>query len=93
MSASLLLGAKTWTGEGALLMSMDVGKLLAIEDVSERLNVSISTVRRLIRDGVLPAYRVGGRLRFRAREVEAYIDAQRIYGADRELADDVHTEG
>ena len=52
--------------------------LLTIDDVRSRLNVSISTVRRLIRDQKLPAYRVGGRLRFKSEEVTAYIDAQRV---------------
>ena len=59
-------------------MTTDADKLLAIDEVAERLNVSVSTVRRLVRDGALPAYRVGGLLRFRLPEVEAYIDAQRI---------------
>lgn len=54
------------------------GPLLTIEEVRSRLNVSISTVRRLVRDEKLPAYRVGGQLRFKLEEVTAYIDAQRV---------------
>jgi len=46
--------------------------------VRSRLNVSISTVRRLVRDAKLPAYRVGGRLRFKPEEVAAYVDSQRV---------------
>ena len=52
--------------------------LLTIDEVCSRLNVSISTVRRLIRDAKLPAYRVGGRLRFKPEEVAAYVDSQRV---------------
>jgi excisionase family DNA binding protein len=52
--------------------------MLTVADVRSRLNVSISTVRRLIRERKLPAYRVGGSLRFKPEEVAAYIDAQRI---------------
>jgi excisionase family DNA binding protein len=52
--------------------------LLTIEDVRSRLNVSISTVRRLVRDEKLPAYRVGGQLRFKPSEVMAYVDGQRV---------------
>ena len=52
--------------------------MLTIDDVRSRLNISISTVRRLIRDRKLLAYRVGGRLRFKPEEVAAYIDAQRV---------------
>ncbi len=43
--------------------------LLTIDEVRSRLNVSVSTVRRLVRDGKLRAYRVGGRLRFKPEEV------------------------
>jgi len=64
----------------------DVEKLLTIDEVSERLSVSISTVRRIVREDALPAYRVGGRLRFKPREVEAYIDAHRITTSDPRLA-------
>jgi excisionase family DNA binding protein len=52
--------------------------LLTIDEVRSRLNVSISTVRRLVRDGKLRAYRVGGRLRFKPEEVAAYVDAQLV---------------
>ena len=59
-------------------MTADGEKLLTLNNVSERLSVSISTVRRIVREGLLPAYRVGGRLRFKLHEVDAYVDAQRI---------------
>ena len=59
--------------------------MLTVADVRSRLNVSISTVRRLIRERKLPAYRVGGSLRFKPEEVAAYIDAQRIGLADSDF--------
>ena len=68
-------------------MTADGEKLLSIDAVAERLNVSISTVRRLVRDAALPAYRVGGRLRFKPHEVAAYIDAQRVNVIAPRLAD------
>jgi excisionase family DNA binding protein len=52
--------------------------LLTIDEVRSRLNVSVSTVRRLVRDGKLRAYRVGGRLRFKPEEVAAYVDSQLV---------------
>jgi excisionase family DNA binding protein len=55
--------------------------LLTIDEVRSRLNVSISTVRRLVRDRKLRAYRVGGRLRFKPEEVAAYIDSQLVGAA------------
>lgn len=50
-------------------------RLLTIDEVRSQLNVSISTVRRLVRDRKLRAYRVGGRLRFKPEEVAAYVDS------------------
>lgn len=66
-------------------MTADGEKLLTIDNVSERLSVSISTVRRIVREGLLPAYRVGGRLRFKLHEVDAYVDAQRIDAGQERL--------
>jgi len=67
--------------------------MLTIDDVRSRLNVSISTVRRLVRAGKLPAYLVGGQLRFKPAEVTAYIDAQRVeVGALTRTAADLRGE-
>jgi excisionase family DNA binding protein len=52
--------------------------MLTIDEVRSRLRVSASTIRRLVRDAKLPAYRVGGQLRFKATEVAAYIEEQRV---------------
>jgi excisionase family DNA binding protein len=51
---------------------------LTIEEVRSRLNASISTARRLVRDRKLRAYRVSGRLRFKPEEVAAYVDSQLV---------------
>jgi excisionase family DNA binding protein len=68
-------------------MAGDSGtRLLTIDEVRNQLNVSISTVRRLVHDRKLPAYRVGGRLRFKPEEVAAYIDSQRVGGSIPESA-------
>lgn len=50
-----------------------MGDLLRITDVSEILQVSGSTVRRLIENGELPAMRVGESIRLQRAEVESYI--------------------
>lgn len=52
--------------------------MLTIDEVRGRLKVSVSTVRRLVRTGKLPAYLVGGQLRFKPAEVIAYVDGQRV---------------
>jgi excisionase family DNA binding protein len=52
--------------------------MLDIEAVAERLGISISTVRALVRKGELPAYKVGGQLRFEKDDIEAYLTARRV---------------
>ncbi|HEX5690081.1 MAG TPA: helix-turn-helix domain-containing protein [Roseiflexaceae bacterium] len=52
--------------------------LLTIDELPSHLRGSPSTVRRLVKDGAQPAYRIGGRLRFKRHEVMAYVDAQRV---------------
>jgi excisionase family DNA binding protein len=54
--------------------------LLTTEDVAGLLRVEIVTVRRLVGRGELPAYRVGGEYRFKAEELEAYLERQRVPG-------------
>ena len=57
-------------------MSID---MLTINEVAERLKLSVITIRRLVSRGELKAYRLGGRqLRFKESEIAAYIDAQLI---------------
>lgn len=51
-------------------------RLLTLADVADFLAVSLSTVRRLVRDGNLPAVRVGQRsIRVRPEDLEAYLQA------------------
>ena len=47
--------------------------LLSVRETAERLNVSVATVRRYIRDGRLPAVRVGGVVRIDPAELEVYV--------------------
>lgn len=52
---------------------MTEDQLLKLEDVADRLQVSLSTVRRLIRDGKLQTVRIGRALRVRPQDLEVYI--------------------
>lgn len=52
-------------------------QLLKLEEVCDRLKVSMSTVRRLIDRGELVAVRVGRNLRVRPADLEAYIEKSR----------------
>lgn len=54
-------------------MAANQEKLLSVLDVVERLNVSRTTLWRLVRDGKIEAHRIGKQLRFEPGEVEAFI--------------------
>jgi excisionase family DNA binding protein len=55
-----------------------VKELLTIEEVADRLRVSVPTVRWLRQEGrFAPAIRVGRRVVWDARDVEAWLEAQR----------------
>lgn len=47
--------------------------MLTLSEVAGRLNVSIETVRRLIKNGELRAIKVGNQLRVRVEDLEEYI--------------------
>lgn len=59
-------------------------KLLTIPEVAEAMKVSEKTVRRLIKRGDLPAFKVGdrGQLRVEEQELERYVESQRVRAAD-----------
>ena len=52
--------------------------MMTIAEVRSRLRVSASTIRRLVREEKLPAYRVGAQLPFKPEEIAAYINEQRV---------------
>jgi PTS system nitrogen regulatory IIA component len=58
--------------------------LMTIKEVAEAVKVSVSTVRRWVRDGLVPAYKVGskGQLRFRLEEIEQFVAKQRVRGKE-----------
>ena len=51
--------------------------LLNVYMAAQRLAVSEKTIRRMIRNGELSAFRVGGSLRLDAQELEDWLDARR----------------
>ena len=50
--------------------------LLNIEQVAEQLQVSTRTVRRMMDDDEIKAFRVGKRWRFTQSEIDAYLKRQ-----------------
>lgn len=53
-------------------MSQD--QLLTLQQAADRLQISMSTIRRLIKAGKLQAVRIGRNLRIRPADLEAYIN-------------------
>lgn len=47
--------------------------LLDYQDVADRMHVSVSTVKRRVRSGELPAVRIGPNVRVRPADLAAYI--------------------
>ncbi|HEU4329417.1 MAG TPA: helix-turn-helix domain-containing protein [Roseiflexaceae bacterium] len=52
--------------------------ILDVEDVAKRLKISVSTVRRLVREGELSAYRIGKQLRFSENQIQEYLKSQEL---------------
>ena len=50
--------------------------MLDIKEVMERLELSDSTVRRLVKLGKLRAYRIGVKLKFKPEDLDRYIESQ-----------------
>jgi excisionase family DNA binding protein len=50
--------------------------MLTAQQVAEELNLSLRTIRRLIKDGRLPAKRIGRSVRIRPRDLRALIEAE-----------------
>jgi excisionase family DNA binding protein len=56
---------------------------LTTEEVLEYLQVNLRTVYRLIKAGKIPAVRVGRQWRFRKRDIDGWLDSQRLRGGGR----------
>jgi excisionase family DNA binding protein len=52
--------------------------LLTARELGELLGFSASTIVDWSERGEVPAFKVGGRLRFRLSEVEAWLEARRV---------------
>ena len=66
---------------------------LTTEEVLEYLQVNLRTVYRLIKAGKIPAVRVGRQWRFRKRDIDAWLETQRIRGARVESVPDEPDSG
>jgi excisionase family DNA binding protein len=53
-------------------------KLISLADTAERLDVPVSTLYKRWREWGLKVYRVGRALKFRERDIEAWLDQQLV---------------
>jgi excisionase family DNA binding protein len=67
-------GEREWPAEGLRVTRGGSNQLLTPEEVAEWLKVSVSTVRNRYRAWGLTPQRVGRLLRFRERDIVAYLD-------------------
>jgi len=70
-------------------------KLLTVQEVADTMKVSEKTVRRLIKRGDLAAYKLGdrGQLRVKERDLEQYVEAQRVEVEAAESNEEVTESG
>jgi excisionase family DNA binding protein len=57
-------------------MLIDSDQVYSPSEVAKLLRVSPATISRVIRDGKLKAFRVGGQWRILGAELQAYIESQ-----------------
>lgn len=58
-------------------MNTDTDKILTLEEVADYLKVTRRTMYRLVQQGQVPAFKLGGSWRFRRGELERWI-AQKL---------------
>lgn len=50
--------------------------IMTIKEVAEYLKLNVKTAYRLVSEGKIPGFKVGGSWRFRHSEIEKWIDGQ-----------------
>ncbi len=52
-------------------------QIMTVKEVAEYLKVNDRTIYRMASDGRIPAFKVGASWRFKAREINKWIDSER----------------
>lgn len=54
-------------------------KLITLTEAADRLGVEMTTVRRWVRQGKLPGFKLGGRTyRIKASDVDTFLESRRV---------------
>lgn len=56
---------------------MIVMDLLTVEEVAKQLRLHPDTVKRLLRDGVIPGYKIQNSWRVKPADLDAYVESQK----------------
>ena len=65
--------------DGRFVMMPSDTHYLTVEDVATRFGVNVTTVYRLVKEGRLPAFKVGNQWRFREERLEEWVaDRERV---------------
>lgn len=68
-------------------MAQNSPRFLLLADVAEVLNISSAQAYALVRNGDLPAIKVGGRGQWRVEATELEVYIQRLYAETRDFVD------
>jgi len=58
-------------------------QLLSLKKAAEKLDVSVSTLRRLLTTGALPGLKIGGQLRIVISDLQAFVNSSYLGIGDR----------
>lgn len=62
--------------------------MMTAEEVTRYLRITHGKLKKLIKDGEIPAIRIGRDVRFRQHDIEAWVDANYISKPEDTLAQD-----
>ena len=65
-----------------------VKEFYTVEELAERLQLTRMTIYRLVKRGEIPYYQIGRSKRFRAGDVEEFLERCRRVGAGEEKSDE-----
>jgi len=52
---------------------MNRAEMWRIQDVAKYLNISLITIYRMLKKGIIPAHKIGSQWRFRKEEIDQWI--------------------
>ena len=63
---------------------LNMDKLLTLEQIAENLQMSTSSIYKMVQVGKIPAYKVSRQQRLKKEEVDAWFEIEKSYKAKRQ---------